>query len=133
MRRDSFKLLVLAGLLGFAVLYGMELSSKGIENVKGPWETPPAEYDQGNAAEDDWTLPATGKPRNADETSGRARTDDGETESGEPESFGEESDIPRDDREPIVDRVSGKTGEVLHDLSRNGIRFVVSWFDKVLG
>ncbi|XID95405.1 hypothetical protein ACF3MZ_13190 [Paenibacillaceae bacterium WGS1546] len=130
MRRDMFKLLIFAGVVGFAILYGMELSSKGIESVRGPWEESvesPAPEDDGS----DWTLPV------------REGTD-GDRASGGREPVAEEPPvggaglpgepfIPRNDREPIVDRVSGKTAEVLHDLSRGGIRMVVSLFDKMLG
>jgi hypothetical protein len=127
MRRDTFKLLIFAGIVGFAILYGMELSSKGIETVNGPWETvSPSDGGQSAAAEGDWTLPPN-------------QTRDGERQNANPVDSPdyqweeEEYAIPRNDREPLVDRVSGKTAEVLHDLSRNGIRMVVSIFDKVMG
>jgi len=128
MRRDTFKLLVMALFLGFAVLYGMELSSRGIENVKGPWET--KDPSLGSSSEEDWTLPPTGKKSDPSTVKKRFPA------AGEENPFGDDSEqlgIPRNDREPIVDRVSGKTAEVLHDLSRDGIRLVVSLFDKVLG
>jgi hypothetical protein len=128
MRRDSFKLLIFAGILGFAILYGMELSSKGIESVQGSLSS---EEPSGASGEGDWTLPATGKAR------GSAPVDSQEgkwsDEDIAPQGDEEAPTIPRNDREPIVDRVSGRTAEVLHDLSRNGIRMVVSLFDKVLG
>ncbi|TVY00503.1 hypothetical protein [Cohnella terricola] len=131
MRRDTFKLLIMALILGFAVLYGMELSSRGIENVKGPWETQdPSLGRSSSSSEEDWTLPPTGKKTDPSSVKKRFPA------AGEESPFGEDSEqfgIPRNDREPIVDRVSGKTAEVLHDLSRGGIRFVVSLFDKVLG
>ena len=128
MRRDTFKLLLMAGLLGFAVLYGMELSSKGIENVKGPWETEGTAIEQ-PAEDSDWTLPVKEPRQGAKSTDGRRPPTAAEGE----DEYGEEYGIPRTDREPIVDRLSGKTAEVLHDLSRDGIRMVVSLFDKVLG
>ncbi|MFC5405149.1 hypothetical protein [Cohnella soli] len=133
MRKDTLKLLVFAGIVGFAILYGMELSNKGIREVNGPFPTEGATaVGQTNAGEtDDWTLPvkektsSSGKTadRTDDRADGKVRVDDGD----------ETVEIPRNDREPIVDRVSGKTGEVLHDLSRSGIKAVVSLFDKVLG
>ncbi|WP_256760159.1 hypothetical protein [Cohnella sp. WQ 127256] len=123
MRRDTLKLLIFAGIVGFAVMYGMELSSKGIENINGPWETTnPTAVEQSTAEEGDWTLPA-GHYENPDKIPSDADN----------WNNNEELSIPRYDREPIVDRVSGKTAEVLHDLSRNGIRMVVSIFDKVMG
>jgi hypothetical protein len=126
MRRDTFKLLIFAGIIGFAILYGMELSSKGIKTVNGPWETPhPSMQGQevADGSESDWTLPARGREQSPTESPAYPPG------SEQTEEYG----IPRYDREPIVDRVSGKTAEVLHDLSRNGIRMVVSIFDRVLG
>ncbi len=130
MRRDFFRLLILAGILGFAVLYGMELSSKGIENVKGPWETEGATVEQ-PVGDEDWTLPVK-EPRQG-EKSREERNPSSSAEEGlatgeDGEAFG----IPRADREPLVDRVSSKTAEVLHGLSKDGIKFVVSIFDKVM-
>ncbi|MFC5471622.1 hypothetical protein ACFPPD_23380 [Cohnella suwonensis] len=136
MRKDTFKLLVFAGIVGFAILYGMELSNKGIREVNGPFPTEgTAAVGQSDAGEtDDWTLPVTGKAGGS-RSSGTAsdRTDDWDDGTALVDDGDESVAIPRNDREPIVDRVSGKTGEVLHDLSRNGIKAVVSLFDKVLG
>lgn len=132
MRRDTFKLLVLAGIVAFAVLYGMELSSKGIEDVNGPWESasPIAEQDTSSEAEEEWTLPAaTPTEKKAVPSETKKPVDDTPYYDWDEEEFG----IPRIDRKPIVDRVSGKTAEVLHDLSRNGIKMVVSIFDRVTG
>ncbi|WP_239617446.1 hypothetical protein [Cohnella mopanensis] len=124
MRRDTFKLLIFAGIVGFAILYGMELSSKGIESVNGPWET--VSPGNGTVANDnDWTLPVQNRNQNEQNAN--------PVKSPYYQSEEEKVAIPRNDREPIVDRVSGKTAEVLHDLSRNGIRMVVSIFDRVLG
>jgi hypothetical protein len=126
MRRDTFKMLVFAAIVGFAILYGMELSSKGIENVNGPMESAnPSEGRTTAVDEGDWTLP----PR---ETAQDNRVPDRDAERN---YWGDEEEyaIPRNDREPIVDRVSGKTADVLHDLSRNGIRMVISIFDRMTG
>jgi len=127
MRRDTFKLLIFAGIVGFAILYGMELSSKGIETVNGPWETvAPSDGGQTAAEEGDWTLPPNHSRDGERQNANAVDTPGYQWEE-------EEYAIPRNDREPLVDRVSGKTAEVLHDLSRNGIRMVVSIFDKVMG
>jgi len=131
MRRDFFRLLILAGILGFAVLYGMELSSKGIENVKGPWETESATVEQ-PVGDEDWTLPVK-EPRQGAKSREQNIQPPSTEEGLAAGEDGEQSGIPRADREPIVDRMSDRTAEVLHDLSRSGIRMVVSLFDKVLG
>jgi hypothetical protein len=125
MRRDSIRLLVIAGIVGLAVLYGMELSSDGISRVYGPMQdSEPGGQAAADAAgssrvrpsaseDEDWTLP----PRKS------SRYDERETSLV----------IPRSDRQPLVDRVSAATAEALHDISSGGIRFVVSLFDKVTG
>lgn len=124
MRRDSLRLLLLAGAIALAVLYGMELSSRGIARVYGPMENPDsprtsATYSQGSsrtpsAAAEDWTLP----PRKS---------------SPNPIVQDREIQIPRNDRQPLVDRVSAAAAETLYGISSGGIRFVVSLFDKVTG
>lgn len=137
MRRDTMKLLVFAGIVAFAVLYGMELSSKGIEDVNGPWSTESTtspvspSIDQEVVNEDEeWTLPEPEPKSESKRTSEvESPVDDTPFYDWEEEEYG----IPRNDRKPLVDRLSGKTAEVLHDLSRNGIRAVVSLFDRVTG
>jgi hypothetical protein len=127
MRRDSFKLLVFAGIVAFAVLYGMDLSSKGIENVNGPLATNGLSADSQSSTDGDWSLPAANNAGKGNQTSPPAVDDTPFY------NWNEDPLIPRVDRKPIVDRVSGTTARVLHDLSRNGIRIVVSLFDKVTG
>ncbi|RKP55187.1 hypothetical protein D7Z26_08190 [Cohnella endophytica] len=134
MRRDTFKLLIFAGIIGFAILYGMELSSKGIADVNGPMSTGnPAAGEETTANSGDWTLPVTDNGQKGPKTAPSETKSVAGANSDAENPYDEGVAIPRDDREPIVDRVSGKTGEVLHDLSRNGIRIVVSLFDRVLG
>ncbi|WP_372662818.1 hypothetical protein [Cohnella sp.] len=131
MRRSTIKLLVFAGIVAFAVLYGMELSSKGIEDVNGPWSTTSPATERGDTSEnEEWTLP-TQEPVQEERQSRATQSpvDDTPYYDWDEEEYG----IPRDDRKPIVDRLSGKTAEVLHDLSRNGIKLVVSLFDRVTG
>jgi hypothetical protein len=131
MRRETFKLLVFAGIVAFAILYGMELSSKGIENVNGPWPTTSPTSDQNTTAVDEWPLPT---PESAQQNKTKLPktqkpVDNTPYYDWNKEEFG----IPRFDHKPIVDRLSSKTAQVLHDLSRGGIRLVVSIFDRVTG
>jgi hypothetical protein len=127
MRRDSFKLLILAGIVAFAILYGMELASNGISTVYGPMDTPSVAQDPASVQED-WTLPTRPTDQGA---AGRTTA----VEPAVPYDWEAQTEtlIPRNDRKPIVDRISGKTAEVLHGLSSGGIRFVVSLFDKMTG
>lgn len=115
MRNDSVKLLMLAGVIAFAVLYGMDLSTRGIERVYGPLDYPMATAPSAPSnASGDWTLP----PRQ-----------------NRPQTIVYDSGIviPRQDKVPLIDRVSSATAKTLHEISSGGIRFVVSLFDKVTG
>lgn len=124
MGRDTIKLLILAGIVAFAVMYGMELSSRGITDVNGSWETDGTVSGPQPPGDEEWPVPTRHTPVRPEPVP-----------STEPYVGWnpQADDIPRNDREPLVDRVSGKTAEVLHQLSRNGIRFVVSLFDRVTG
>ncbi|WEK53084.1 MAG: hypothetical protein P0Y55_10795 [Candidatus Cohnella colombiensis] len=114
MRRDFMKLLILAGVLGFAVLYGMELSAKGIKDVNGDLQ-----QSNSTVSSDEWQLPS----QTPDHTLDSAISD------WDQELYG----VPQNNRKPIVDRVSGAAGDTLHELSRGGIKFVVSLFERVMG
>ena len=122
MRRDSFRLLLLAGVVVFAILYGMDLSSRGINRVYGPLDEQPdginpRTQQQQQSDSGDWTLPPQRTTDRQSSLSGRNQN----------------LVIPRHDSEPLIDRVSGATAETLHGLSSGGIRFIVSLFDKVTG
>ncbi len=122
MRRDSFRLLLLAGVVAFAVLYGMDLSSRGINRVYGPMDQQPGadvRPQQQQSESEDWTLP----PR---KTTNRQQSSSARSQNQQPA-------IPRNDSQPLIDRVSGTAAETLHGLSSGGIRFIVSLFDKVTG
>lgn len=115
MGRDSLRLLLLAGVVAFAVLYGMDLSSRGINRVYGPLEQPVQTPQAREIDEEGWTLP----PRQA--------------ESRQPAAQDRYVVIPRPDSAPLIDRISGAAAETLHGISSGGIRFIVSLFDKVTG
>jgi len=116
MKKDTFRLLMLIGAIGFAVLYGMELASTGIGRVYGPMETPAAARPAPWTAEEDdeWRLPP---PERGHSTYVPA----------------DPYPIARSGREPLIDRLSSATAEVLHHISGGGIRFIVSLFDKITG
>ncbi|MDB4867618.1 MAG: hypothetical protein JWR03_1951, partial [Cohnella sp.] len=126
-RRDTFKLLILAGVVAFAIMYGMELASSGISTVYGPMDSPAVRQDPAAGGGNDWSLPTRQTDRSATGTT--------TTDQTIPYDWGTQNEtaIPRNDHKPIVDRISGKTAEVLHGLSSGGIRFVVTLFDKMTG
>lgn len=135
MRRDTIKLLAFAGIIAFAVLYGMELTSKGIQDVNGSFDA--RSRIEPLDEEEVWQTQSSAQSRREQSNKPASTKPPVQTDAPDQEpsyDWDEElMDIPRDDRRPIVDRVSGKTGEVLNDLSRSGIRAVVSLFDQLTG
>ncbi|WP_027088242.1 hypothetical protein [Cohnella panacarvi] len=133
MRRDTFKLAMLAAIVAFAVLYGMELSSRGIENVNGKVVNARDDSLSDVEAADEWVLPtrepAEQKPSSPRTTDPGKLLDEEQYNDWDAELY----DVPRNDHKPLVDRVSGATAEALHGISKGGIKFVVSLFDKVTG
>jgi hypothetical protein len=114
-RKDTFRLLMLIGVIGFAVLYGMELASTGIHRVYGPIEDPVVGRPSPSDSDDEeWRLP----PRHPS-SSVYVQNDP--------------YDFPRNDREPLLDRLSSATAETLHHISSGGIRLIVSLIEKVTG
>ncbi|MBB6673968.1 hypothetical protein [Cohnella nanjingensis] len=144
MGRDLLKLALIGGLIVFAVMYGMELANSGINTVYGPVdkrEATTASQPQATgapqrqadvAAKDKLNGAAAGNGRSdgryADEPPGLAV--DGAGGTG---GTGDGYAIPRDDHQPAVDRLAGKTAEALQSISKGGIRLIVSLFDKVAG
>ena len=133
MRKDLFRLMMLAGAIVFAILYGMELASKGIANVNGPLETPAASDTAGEPpADDEWRLPERTGTATGGDGAGNVSAGSGDRQAPAYDWGDDEAaELPRKDSQPIVDRLSGATAELLSDLSRGGIRFVVSLFDSV--
>jgi len=117
MKKDTFRLLMLIGAIGFAVLYGMELASSGIGRVYGPMETPAAVRPAPPwtaEEEEEWRLPPPTR-RPATYVPADPYT------------------IARSGKEPLIDRLSSATAEALHHISEGSIRFIVSLFDKITG
>lgn len=121
MRRFSTQLGVLSLLLLVAVLYGMELTSSGIERINGP----ALERTTGAAAK---SVPAAEDDRAVDSE----WVHDHEVELKKIVSTPlEEPVIPNAAREPGVDRLADKTAGLLQIVAHHGIRMVVSLFDSI--
>lgn len=129
MGRDTIKLLLFAGAIAFAVLYGMELANGGIAGVYGPM----AESDRELYRQTESVLRPDAEARSLGERGQASRwRNDGWT-SGQ-ESAGapaEEWDIPPwDGRRPVVDRLAGEAARALNRLSQGGIRLIVTAFSR---
>ncbi|WP_027091159.1 hypothetical protein [Cohnella thermotolerans] len=117
MGRDVFKLLLVGGAIAFAVMFGMELASSGINTVYGPVDAASGAASTGRAEEPALSPPAT---------AGRF----GSEPPGISLNGTEEAQIPRLDHKPIINKIASGTAEMLQNASRGGIRFIVGLFDK---
>ncbi|GIO14828.1 hypothetical protein J19TS2_43830 [Cohnella xylanilytica] len=122
MGKDLFRLILVGGAIVFAILFGMELASSGIGDVYGPMETPAGAGTHPEAG----TRPdaATAEAPSAEE--GRFGSEPPGISVGETE----DDPIPRLDHTPVIDRLAGKTAEILQNASKGGIHFIVNLFSK---
>jgi len=124
MGRDLIKLLLLAGLVGLAVLYGMELASDGIAGVYGPLDDRDrAIYRQ---TENTWRTVRDLPERTLDR---RAAADAEPYRDGGADALDAGDGWERtawEGRRPFVDKIAGEAARVLSRLSREGIRTLVT-------
>jgi len=131
MGRDAIKLLLAAGLLLFAVMFGMELASSGISSVYGPAD--PALGTVGRQHADSPSRAGVPYGGQASEAEG----------ADEPEAgwYGSEPDgisvngagdprIPRLDHKPVVDRIASGAAGLLQSVSKEGIHLIAKLFGK---
>lgn len=125
MKRQSWKWLLLGGALTFLILFGMELSTKGVENIYGPLET-----ETGYA-------PPSGEVQYASDTDRRIAELERELAeirelTYEGSRWREEERLPgmpyREDH-PAVNKLADSTAGMLQNASSKGMRFVVSLFE----
>lgn len=139
--KSAMKWTLLGGALAFVILYGIEMSSSGIERIYGPIE-----------AEDGYTEivqpePSAQPVNEIDPT--RQKIEQLEKElaeikrqaglasdsdwSGEEEELPLENErlpgIPLENDQPAVNRLADSTSGLLENMSSEGIRIVVSIFD----
>ncbi|RUS48519.1 hypothetical protein [Cohnella sp. AR92] len=124
MSKDLIKLLVVAGAILFAVMFGMELASSGIHEVYGP-------LDNGGSAVSGTVRDDPESGRYGNEPRGisyeESKDDAKKADAGQE---GTEAAIPRLDHTPMVDQLAGKTADALQSVSRGGIHFLVNLFSK---
>ncbi|WP_337101563.1 hypothetical protein [Paenibacillus sp. YIM B09110] len=147
MKKGALKWTLLGGAIVFIVLYGIEMSSSGIERINGSFEKTESgsgyydEYEnagtQENTQQLDENLVYVRKieqlERELEETK-RLLTKGGETDAGAGErpSVVENErlpGIPLQENEPAVDKLAESASGMLQSVSSGGIRFVVSIFD----
>jgi hypothetical protein len=144
MRKNPFKWVIIGGALAVIVMYGLELSTSGIERVYGPVEggqgyvsVPLQQGSAEQAADDELTYQEKKiaklereleELKRAAAKGNREQTDypGPETEWAEEERL---PGIPLDDSQPTVNQLADSTSSLLQNMSSGGIRFIVSIFD----
>ncbi|MFD0586711.1 translation initiation factor 2 [Paenibacillus sp. GCM10027627] len=132
MRRNPWKWLAIGGAITFLVLFGMEMTSTGIERIYGP-----IEGGEGSQSVDG--LEGAGAPEKQSDTEKRiaelereladirklAYSDEQISETEHPRLPG----VPFAEEEAAVNKLADSTSGLLESASNTGIRFVVSLFD----
>ncbi|MGO4544418.1 hypothetical protein AB4Z29_06445 [Paenibacillus sp. 2TAB23] len=143
MKRNAMKWTVLGGALAVIILYGIDVSSRGIERIYGPIEGA-GEYTELQGPQQ------TEKPDDGFETEQQRKIAKLEKEleqlkkmaegeiaddasSYEDEGIYDQSErlpgLPTENDQPAVNRIADSTSGLLQNMSSEGIRMVVSIFD----
>ncbi|WP_138753312.1 hypothetical protein [Paenibacillus sinopodophylli] len=143
MRRNSLKWTLLGGSLAIVILYGIDVSSKGIERIYGPIEESgnyteivqqqerekPVEtfemVQQTKIAELEKELEQLKRMAEMGSEEYTSEFEDSQL----PDSGVRLSGVPVVDDRPAVNRIADSTSGLLQNMSSEGIRFVVSIFD----
>ncbi|MEV5028658.1 hypothetical protein [Paenibacillus sp. LPE1-1-1.1] len=144
MKRNALKWTVLGGALAIIVMYGIDMSSHGIERIYGPVEDAD-EYTENIQPE----VTVNPNPEESFETEQQKKIAELEKEleelkkmasRGDSENSSETAEntsdvnerlpgVPLQDDQPAVNRIADSTSGLLQNMSSEGIRMVVSIFD----
>ncbi len=144
MKGKAFKWAVLGGALAVVVMYGIEMSTAGIERINGPIEG--IEYAEAQAADpkpepseepiSDIALAQRQKIAKLEQEleevkrlAGLAGPEPSEESVQENERL---PGIPIEADQPAVNRIADSTSGLLQNMSSEGIRLVVSIFDGLI-
>lgn len=147
MKRNTLKWTVLGGAMAIIIMYGIDMTSAGIERIYGPVEGAD-EYTETASPEE------TVNPRNEFTVAQQKKIAELEKElaelkrlashaeaeySPEPapaESAAAENErlpgVPSQNDQPAVNRIADSTSGLLQNMSSEGIRMVVSIFDGLI-
>ena len=147
MKRNTLKWTVLGGAMAIIIMYGIDMSSAGIERIYGPVEGAD-EYTEAASPEE------TVNPRNELAAAQQKKIAQLEKELAElkrlasvaeaensPEPAPAESIVTENERlpgvptpndQPAVNRIADSTSGMLQNMSSEGIRMVVSIFDGLI-
>ncbi|MBD2869456.1 hypothetical protein [Paenibacillus arenilitoris] len=145
MKRKSFKWAVLGAALAVIVVYGIDMTTAGIERINGPIEggefaeapapEPSAEAASGFTTEQQRKIAEL--ERELEEVKRLASTGD-DSSAPEPDATmaGGENErlpgIPLENDQSAVNKIADSTSGLLQSMSSEGIRLVVSIFDGLI-
>ncbi|WP_127496422.1 hypothetical protein [Paenibacillus glycanilyticus] len=141
--KGAFKWILLGGVLVFIVLYGIEMSSSGIERIYGPIEknnsssviSEEDRYNLASSDEESTTVKSSGLSTEADRKIAELEKELKEVRKIA-EQNGRHERLPglsSDNGEPTVNKVADGTAGLLQSVSNSGIRFIASLFGSVTG
>ncbi|MGO4696280.1 hypothetical protein AB4Z50_18565 [Paenibacillus sp. 2TAB26] len=141
MKRNALKWTVLGGALAIIIMYGIDMSSSGIERIYGPIEgssgyTEILQTEQNVQPVNDFQKEQQQKiaqlEQELKELKRLAAYDD-ETTGETAETFPAENErmpgLPLKSDQPAVNKIADSTSGLLQNMSSEGIRMVVSIFD----
>lgn len=134
MKGRAWKWLAIGGALTFLVLFGLEMSTTGIERIYGPIEGgyTDGSYDMGSVDVESYDSETDRRiaelERELEEIRRLANGGGDSDEQGYPRLPG----VPYEDDQPAVNKLADSTSGMLQSASSKGIRFVVSLFDGLM-
>ncbi|WP_341278435.1 hypothetical protein [Paenibacillus sp. FSL H8-0537] len=146
-RRDAFKWAIIGGVLVFVILYGIEMSSSGIERIYGPIEETgassvmPADAIIRQGAEtgvSGTAVPETQSIAGMSDAASR-KISELERELAEVRELAEQNALygdrlpgmPYENQEPSVNKLADGTAGLLQSFSTGSMEFIVDLFEKV--
>ncbi|OME86777.1 hypothetical protein BK120_07550 [Paenibacillus sp. FSL A5-0031] len=141
MKRNALKWTVLGGALAIIIMYGIDMSSSGIERIYGPIEgssgyTEIPQTEQNVQPVNDFQKEQQQKIAQLEQELKelkRLAAYDGDTTGETAETFPAENErmpgLPLKSDQPAVNKIADSTSGLLQNMSSEGIRMVVSIFD----
>lgn len=145
MKRNTLKWTVLGGAMAIIIMYGIDMSSAGIERIYGPLEgadeyTETASPEETVIPHNEFAVAQQKKiaqlEKELAELKRLASLAEAEYSPAPAESIATENErlpgVPPQNDQPAVNRIADSTSGLLQNMSSEGIRMVVSIFDGLI-
>ncbi|MCU6707646.1 hypothetical protein M6D81_02895 [Paenibacillus sp. J5C_2022] len=126
MRRNRWKWIGFGVALAFLVIYGIELSTTGIERIHGPLAEGNGQYVQYEEEP-----PQSSRDRKLEDRIAELERELDDLKRGNRYPVDADSRWPGlyEPDEPVVNKLADSTSELLENASSSGIRFIASFFN----